>query len=89
MQHVARRQTGFAVSYYLMYRTADGRKRHFTIGKHGSPWTPETARQEARRILVEVAKGGDPAGDKLAGRAPTTLAQLCINISPTWKPVGC
>ncbi len=73
----ARRQTGSAVSYYLMYRTADGRKRTYTIGKHGSPWTPETARQEARRILAEVAKGGDPAGDKLAGRTAMTVAQLC------------
>src|SRR3954469_5130592 len=73
----ARRQTGSVVSYYLMYRTADGRKRTYTIGKHGSPWTPDTARQEARRILVEVAKGGDPAGDKLAGRPAITIAQLC------------
>lgn len=73
----ARRQTGSVVSYYLMYRTADGRKRTYTIGKHGSPWMPETARQEARRILVEVAKGGDPAGDRLAGRTTMTVAQLC------------
>jgi integrase len=73
----ARRQTGSVVSYYLLYRTADGRKRTYTIGKHGSPWTPETARQEARRILVEVARGTDPAGDKVAGRAPVTVAQLC------------
>jgi hypothetical protein len=73
----ARRQTGSVVSYYLMYRTADGRKRTYTIGKHGSPWTPDTARQEARRILVEVAQGGDPAGEKLAGRPAITIAQLC------------
>src|SRR6476469_4908333 len=73
----ARRQTGSIVSYYLMYRTTDGRKRTYTIGKPGSPWTPETARREARRILVEVAKGGDPAADKLAGRAAITVAQLC------------
>ncbi|HEY7581593.1 MAG TPA: integrase arm-type DNA-binding domain-containing protein, partial [Acetobacteraceae bacterium] len=73
----ARRQTGSVVSYYLMYRTTGGRKRTYTIGKHGSPWTPETARQEARRILVEVAKGGDPAGDKLAGRRAITVTELC------------
>src|SRR5690348_2909715 len=73
----ARRQAGTVVSYYLMYRTAEGRKRTYTIGKHGSPWTPETARQEARRILVEVTQGGDPAADKLAGRAAMTIAQLC------------
>src|ERR1700760_726902 len=73
----ARRQVSPVVSYILMYRTMDGRKRTYTIGKHGSPWTPETARQEARRILREVVKGGDPAGDKLAGRTSKTVIQLC------------
>jgi hypothetical protein len=68
----ARRQSGSAVSYCLMYRTVNGRKRTYTIGEHGSPWTPETARQEARRILVAVAEGGDPAGDKIAGRKAIT-----------------
>jgi Arm DNA-binding domain len=72
-----RRQTGSVVSYCLMYRTADGRKRTFTIGKHGSPWTPATARQEARRLLREVAKGRDPAGDKLAERRAITVIELC------------
>jgi hypothetical protein len=26
-----------------------------SIGKHGSPWSPDTARQEARRVLGEIA----------------------------------
>src|SRR6476659_2255882 len=73
----ARRQVGSVVSYYLAYRMADGRKRTHTIGKHGSPWTPETARQEARRILREVANGHDPAGYKLAERRAITVAELC------------
>jgi hypothetical protein len=34
----------------------DGGQRTYTIGKHGSPWSPDTARQEARRILGEVVK---------------------------------
>jgi integrase len=73
----ARRQASSVVSYIVMYRTTAGRKRTYTIGKHGSPWSPDTARQEARRILGEVAKGADPMADKIAGRAAITVAELC------------
>jgi integrase len=73
----ARRQVSPVVSYILMYRTMDGRKRTCTIGKHGSPWTPETARQEARRILREVVKGADPMADKIAVRRAITVTELC------------
>ena len=48
----ARRQKSNAVSYVLFYRTREGRQRWFTIGKHGAPWTPEAARQEAKRLLA-------------------------------------
>src|SRR5271156_5947684 len=53
-----------ARSYAVDYRAGSGRrspKRRLTIGKHGSPWTPETARVEAKRLLAEVAAGRDPA----------------------------
>jgi len=36
--------------YLVKYRVG-GRQRWFTIGKHGSPWTPELARREAKRVL--------------------------------------
>jgi hypothetical protein len=49
--------------YVLKYRHA-GKQRFVTIGPHGSPWTPETARREAKRLLGAVAGGRDP-------RAPT------------------
>jgi plasmid stabilization system protein ParE len=55
---------GGTKSYVLNYRAGHGRKalqRRITIGKHGSPWTPEQARQEARRLLGTVAAGDDPA----------------------------
>ena len=42
-------------SYAVDYRAGRGRrgrKRRMTIGKHGSPWTPETARREAFRLLL-------------------------------------
>src|SRR5215469_13286799 len=53
-----------AKSYAVDYRVGSGRgspKRRLTMGKHGSPWTPEMARAEARRLLAEVAAGRDPA----------------------------
>lgn len=73
----ARRQGGSVVSYIVVYRTRDGRQRTFTIGKHGSPWMPSTARQEARRILGEVVQGGDPMAVKIGGRKAITVADLC------------
>jgi len=73
----ARRQRGNAVTYVLKFRTQDGRQRWLTIGRHGSPWTPDLARAEARRLLVDVAKGGDPAAEKQQGRKAATVAQLC------------
>src|SRR6266478_7999270 len=68
----ARRRQGQAVAYFLFYRTTEGRQRWFTIGKHGSPWTPDEARREAKSVLYEVEKGADPAADKQAGRKAAT-----------------
>jgi Arm DNA-binding domain len=72
----ARRQKGEAVAYVLKYRTASGRQRWHTIGRHGAPWTPDLARAEARRVLGEVTKGGDPAEEKLQGRKAKTVSEL-------------
>ena len=65
----ARRQKGKALTYLVKYRTESGRQRWCKIGRHGSPWTPETARDAARRVLGEVAQGKDPAGAKAAAKA--------------------
>ena len=73
----ARRQKGDAVAYILKSRTAEGRQRWHTIGRHGAPWTPDTARKEAQRLLGEVAKGADPAAEKQAKRKAETVAELC------------
>jgi integrase len=73
----ARRQKGPSVAYILKFRTADGRQRWHTIGRHGAPWTPDSARNEARRLLGEVASGEDPAGEKAAKRRAATVAELC------------
>jgi hypothetical protein len=70
---------GGAKSYSIDYRTRSGRgspKRRLTIGKHGSPWTPETARLEARRLLAEVAAGRDPAAARREERNALTFSEL-------------
>ncbi len=72
-----RRQKGDAAVYILKYRTVIGRQRWTTIGRHGTPWTPDTARAEARRLLVEVVGGGDPARQKQDSRKAATVAELC------------
>ncbi len=71
----ARRQRD-AISYFVFYRAA-GRLRRVTIGRHRSPWLPETARREALRLLGEVAIGKDPAGEKREARRAETVAELC------------
>jgi integrase len=73
----ARRQKSKTVSYIVVYRTAEGRQRWQTIGRHGSPWTPETARDAAKRILGHVVDGADPAAEKHAKRKAASVAELC------------
>src|SRR6478609_2155771 len=73
----ARRQLGDAIAYVLKYRTVEGRQRWFTIGQHGTPWTPETARQQAKQLLGDIARRGDPATEKRAARKAQTVSELC------------
>jgi integrase len=49
-------------SYILQYRMGgrEARTCRYTIGGHGSPWTPDLARKEAQRLLVMVRQGTDP-----------------------------
>ena len=66
-------------SYAVDYRAGSDRgtpKRRLTIGKHGSPWTPETARIEAKRLLAEVAAGRDPATARQHERDALTFGEL-------------
>jgi integrase len=73
----ARSRSGTAVFYVLKYRTREGRQRWHTIGRHGSPWNPETARDEARELLARIVKGADPVGEKQARREAKTVSDLC------------
>lgn len=57
-----------------------GRSRWMSIGEYGSPWTVETARLEAKRLLGLVVSGGDPAAardEQRSAEGPLTVAELC------------
>jgi len=82
----ARRQRRH-VHYLLRYRL-NGRQRFITIGRHGSPWTPDTARNEARRLLGLVASKSDPANERVRP-AETFSAEINRYLErrrPTLKP---
>ncbi|MBF0214715.1 MAG: tyrosine-type recombinase/integrase [Magnetococcales bacterium] len=61
-------------TYLVQYRIR-GVKKRMMIGVHGSPWTPEQARQEAVKLLGLVAAGQDPAEQKQQAKAVPTVAE--------------
>lgn len=63
-------------TYVVQYRIG-GRSRRFNIGTHGSPWTPDTARERAKVLLGQVAAGIDPQEEKEEVRRAPTVADLC------------
>ena len=65
-----------AGSYCLQYRTKHGRSRRLTFGRVGVI-TPEQARNEARRLLIKIHEGADPAADRQEARKAITVADLC------------
>jgi len=60
----ARRQTK-GVFYYLRYRHK-GSQIMKSIGRHGAPWTPDTARTEALRLLGAVLSGDETIAKSLS-----------------------
>ena len=62
-------------TYIIQYRNAHGRTRKMTIGTHGV-LTPDEARGQARLLLAEVERGGDPAEDKQIGRTSPTFKDV-------------
>jgi integrase len=67
-------ETGTKV-YVVSYRIGR-RKRRYTIGTHGHPWTPDVARKEAARLLTLVGAGLDPMATKMAARTAPTVRDL-------------
>ena len=63
-------------AYLVQYRNREGRTRRLVLGRVGT-LTPDEARTLAGDKLKEVAKGGDPSGDRKAARNAITVAELC------------
>ena len=64
--------------YYLVKFRARGQQRWVTIGRHGSPWTAETARTEALRLISAVkVDRADPAAIRDADKQAVTVSDLC------------
>jgi integrase len=55
-------------AFYVLKYSIHGRRGFITIGRHGSPWTPDLARKEAKRLTGLVADGKDPQAEKTAAR---------------------
>src|SRR5262249_12315997 len=62
--------------HYVLKMRVGGRQRWITIGRHGSLWTPDTARREALRLLGLRAAGQDPAMDRDRQKGAITIAEL-------------
>jgi Arm DNA-binding domain/Phage integrase, N-terminal SAM-like domain len=75
--------------YYVLKMRAGGRQRWITIGRHGSPWTPETARREALRLLGLRAAGKDPALERDRRKGAITIAELGERFLQEYVPQHC
>lgn len=67
-------------TFVVYYRAGGGRTgvaKLYSLGKYGPHFLPEAARAEAKKVLAEVAKGGDPQVERADKRAEMTIAELC------------
>jgi integrase len=78
VQGFALRLTPGAISYIAECRV-NGKNRRVTIGRHGKPWTPETARKQALVILGSMAQGIDPAKQKRADKTLNLTLQQAFD----------
>jgi integrase len=61
---------------YAVKTRAKGRQRWITIGRHGAPWTPDTARKEALRIIGLGTTGIDIGAERQAEREEPNLSEV-------------
>jgi len=64
-------------TYFVDYRTADGKRRRMTIGRHGS-----ITAEKARKLAIEtlggiVLKKQDPLQERRTRRSAMTVSELC------------
>lgn len=75
--------------HYVLKTRIGGRQRWLTIGRHGSPWTPDTARREALRLLGLRASGQDPATERDRQKGAVTIAELGDRFLREYVPQHC
>ncbi|ODA66140.1 Tyrosine recombinase XerD [Methyloligella halotolerans] len=83
----ARRQRE-TITFCLKCRVR-GRQRWYSIGRLGSPWTLESARREALRLLLSIADGEEPVSRKRDKRPVTVeegIEQFLDEHGPKLKP---
>src|SRR5688572_4235145 len=62
--------------YYFLKIRSGKRQRWLTIGEHGAPWTPDTARSEALRLLGQREGGVDPGARRDSIKANPSIEEL-------------
>src|SRR5262249_12852650 len=75
--------------HYVLKLRVGGRQRWLTIGRHGSPWTPDQARAEALRLLGLKAAGNDPASQRDRQKGVITVAELGSRFLADHVPQHC
>jgi hypothetical protein len=69
--------TGNGRIIYILQSRVGGKLRRYTIGRHGAPWTPDTARREAITLLGKIAEGNVPENARQKQHNAMTVTQLC------------
>ncbi|MGF1610102.1 MAG: tyrosine-type recombinase/integrase, partial [Kiloniellales bacterium] len=69
---------------YFLETAIGGERRRTVIGRHGEPWTPETARSEAWRLKAELLRAADAGGDR--GRGARRRRRLTSAVVEGLKP---
>jgi len=71
-----RTRTNGLKTYFIRYQF-ESERRYKDIGTHGAPWTPDTARTEAKRLWGLVASGTDPHDEADKKKNDMTVSVLC------------
>lgn len=61
---------------YILQARFKGRVRRWRIGEHGSPWTPDKAREKAVQWLGWLVEGKDPALEEGSAQRDMTVSAL-------------
>ncbi|MRG74081.1 tyrosine-type recombinase/integrase [Alphaproteobacteria bacterium HT1-32] len=75
-------------TYIIQYRDTAGRTRRKRLGRHGTI-TPDEARTDARNMLSDAARGGNPAEETRRYKSSPTVSELCERFMSEYVPARC